>query len=131
MFDVSNFILGRRAVKIGDYATGVEIDMPFGTLLVMGFGEHARPAAFLPKGRAKARVDGVQHHVKYGTQRGYGVMWLRQKGRTAKRHQIEIECAAALVGYAALDSYGEAFEAARKNGTFDTLRQTWTTSTRL
>ena len=80
------------------------------------------PCAFLPKGRGKARVDGVVHHVKYGIQRGYGAMWLHQKtGKTTKRYTIE--CAAALVGYAALGSYGEAFEAARQDGTFDAMRR--------
>ncbi len=121
MFDVSNFVKARRTIKIGENATGVEVDMPFGTLLLTGEGGGCRPTAFIPTGKGKARVDGVQHHVKYGTQRGYGAMWIRQKtGKTTKC--FTIECAAALVSYASKGAHGEVWEKARVDGTFATLK---------
>lgn len=118
--DIQTKILGRKEVKIGQFETGIEVTMPHGVLLVMGFGAESRPCAFLPT-KGKARVDGVQHHVKYGTQRGYGAMWLNQKtGKQTKKYTTE--CAAALVGYAAFGGWGDLYEAARNNGTFDALK---------
>lgn len=118
--DIQNKILGRKEVKIGKHATGIELTMPHGVLLVMNFDGKGRPCAFLPT-KGKARVDGVQHHVKYGTQRGYGAMWLNEKtGKPRKKYTIE--CAAALVSYAAFGAWGGLFEAARLEGTFDELK---------
>lgn len=110
----TTFTARRIKVAVGEstsFYEGVEVDMPFGTLLLTD----GRPCAFLPRGKGKARVDGVQHHVKYGFQRGVGAMWLRkQTGKAGKVYTRE--CALALVGYALVGGWDEAFTAAGEAG---------------
>lgn len=113
----SQFILATRTVKVGDLYSAVEVDMPYGTVLVVD----GRPNAFLPKGKkGKTCVDGVYHHVKYGYTRGVGAMWLNEKGRTTKQHKRV--CAAEVLTQAAKGGWGDIYDAARANGTFDAVK---------